>query len=1264
MANLMADDDAEAPDSHVAKRLRTLENRVYVLRLRDGSQYVGVSSNPALRLQKHAEQPNEWIARGGLPDALSEDCPLIVARPSDNAYEWEERETLIRMLLFGPDRVRGGQYTQCEPMTHHQRKLIAATFCQYTNACFHCGRLGHGARSCSVASRSAWLQRMLHGDGECRAPQHVLDAIGTNKTFAEALHFAIEEEQEAPAESPATSLWTGHWLPSAKREGPHGDLLLQTFAVRLVSSVSTWTDVFERGAPYEPNRPSIWLIDVTSSSGLHVDVVHRIVSQEAEPSYLLELSHAWPTQQPTSFDNVTFLLYVSSTQIWALRPKDVRQQMVHVGQPLHIDTVKDLFGQSQLIAPSYPRAQSTLTVMQDPPGSGKTYRLVRLPLFATEGSEYDKYETFLYITKPHSAKEVVYKEFSEQMKAATHVVVHPTFEVNNAYCVHITRHGRRLLIMFMTGDSLMSAIGQRSESHLNVFEGICNTIRKHGPILGHQGQVRLKGETVHFNAQTLVCVDEATKFTEPYLGALLSLLHSCNADGIVAGDLLQSIEDKNNLLAKVMRKCRNRDPESTTLAGVEVRLRIGDEIRRCGETLVNVIGNVVAWHAEGLPLPRCARDVRHEHPGTFAVEVFPKQSDDKDASLQTEVEIVLNITRSHIFSMELLPDELLCVFLFVTRNAFGDALRDGLDALWKELLMANSAYRTAMLSGSRVEKARKYFEYYDAEMTRRSCTWLAHFHRSESGRPIRTQESARCTRMVSVHAAQGDGRRLVFVFGLQERALKSSYTFGEKCLRYESFVNVCCSRAKEKTIAFQHPVYDDIWKRFRPYIRADQSARPIPWIDDAKPFQCNLVQYECTDALIAKYKRFMQPYLEDADQQHAVRKLVDFEHHEVRFATIHLIFQLSVGECEKSMQHQHVKRILLKVHRASVFVTTDYKQYHRELHKQERCCIPLLNYARSQQDFFQRLCDNMKTRLEEVKEIARRYTQSGEYPPQTFLERPENVVILLYAMQHLDGVKHPLLRMDTLYNTYAAFYDESTHESSAVLREHYECVKRAHCFALKIISQVQEAAGDGQWLSNHMVTVGPSNREHELQFKVQNQFPYVYVTATAITVILLRAQVNATQEEALMWELLGHTFALCQPHKQSGDNVERFANKKQLFVLASLSTCWLCKLEGFDALVRSHKTDVVDAMGKYIKRHCQVQHSTILDVYQHWGKNAIDRIRNREKIFKYVQEILGAAKHVPAIGGSLMNGVTQPLDDFLEDALETFKAELLADGQE
>jgi len=1173
-----------------------LAKDVYVLLLKSGAKYVGISENPAQRLISHEKDPNSWVRSQGGPECLEE----TITKKLDSAVDWEEKETWVQMLMRGPNSIRGAQYSGSGPLTAECRKHLARTLCQHAEACFSCGRLDCSVSKC-ILDKAPWLLRFVQGDGREEAPAAVVQGcMPADCSFSDALHIIIKHDADLEmekADSVATAAemgvtWGEEWrrrIPCSEWVHDGGLSLrfeLHDTVLRLLPS-SSWENVFARKLS---TQRELWLLDC-SAGNMRVDVVHSL-SPSADSSFLLDFRSTWPRDGVQAMERITFLLHVDSERIWAVNPRDVRQEMVHVGAAMSVADVEKYVAASQWerFRPNCPRKQSKITVLQDPPGSGKTYNIVTMPLCPKLYPEYTRYDTFVYITKPHSAKEVVHTEFMEQLNNISHVRVLREEEKDNGYLKKLDVDGREVLVFFITGDSLFCKLGDRSKSELDMYEGICRTICEEGPRMGDRGGIALKGQAVHLCAKTLICMDEATKFTRPYAKALGCIVFACNSDAIVAGDCLQSIETKDNVLAYAIE---STDP----FPGSETTVKKGDKIRRCGSKLVDVIGKVVPWERYKLPLPRPAEEVSHEGEGEFIVEVLAHEENQ-----ETRIERVLERVKNSILELLLLPKDILCIFLFVSKNPFGDAIRDAIHSLWRDLL-EDDAYRQKMLSSRRKSESSEYFAYYDAQIKAGHYVWLAHFHRSEEGRPIQTKDSIGSTRMVSVHAAQGDGRKLALVFGLSEMGIKL-YTRGEENICYDSFVNVACSRAKLRTIVFQGKIYDDIWRRFQPYMdeRTRLTVEPLLRIASAYPIE--QVSFQNADKeLVRSLHAMLAPRLEAADAVKDPQPLVDFEHHQVRAATFNLCILLRILADERSevKKKKHVCAILHKVSRLPVHTTKNHREYHRFLAAEEPDRIPLLDYARSPNDPFAAICTEIRRCLEEQLERVRKSLsdlKKGKCPGSLFenalMQHPKDIVVLMYAIECTQRGRKLLLKMDAVYDIFKSF--ASTTDSS--LSEHYCPITRATKVADQIVNKTKDREGAGEWQVFLPVTLGQQNGDALPHFTFSGKITFVYATDSEVIVVECRPQIGSALLADLSSTLLGYVALLQQPAVGKGANYKRLSGKRLSFLLVSMCTGWMEYVTGFEDLFRMYNDKICEAFCRHAELMCQGFHASVLDFHK------------------------------------------------------------------
>ena len=148
-------------DRYVAKLVSapppppTMEQQagVYVLKLEDGTYYVGESTNTDVRVAQHkAGQGAAFTAVLG-PTAVR--VPPLTSGSAKDLEAWERIETLERMHRHGVEKVRGWLYTT-PVMSPDQREEAVKQICTRKGLCCTCGRYGHFTAQCFANTKAAW----------------------------------------------------------------------------------------------------------------------------------------------------------------------------------------------------------------------------------------------------------------------------------------------------------------------------------------------------------------------------------------------------------------------------------------------------------------------------------------------------------------------------------------------------------------------------------------------------------------------------------------------------------------------------------------------------------------------------------------------------------------------------------------------------------------------------------------------------------------------------------------------------------------------------------------------------------------------------------------------------------------------------------------------------------------------------------------------------------------------------------------------------
>ena len=121
------------------------EKGVYVLALRGGKYYVGLSDNIHTRIQQHMNGTGSAWTR--LHPPVSADLlPPLAVTTNDGATD-ERNETLHRMHMHGIDKVRGYKWTT-EILTPDHHKNIQEEIAEIFQLCRACFKKGHFIRDC------------------------------------------------------------------------------------------------------------------------------------------------------------------------------------------------------------------------------------------------------------------------------------------------------------------------------------------------------------------------------------------------------------------------------------------------------------------------------------------------------------------------------------------------------------------------------------------------------------------------------------------------------------------------------------------------------------------------------------------------------------------------------------------------------------------------------------------------------------------------------------------------------------------------------------------------------------------------------------------------------------------------------------------------------------------------------------------------------------------------------------------------------------
>ena len=113
---------------------------IYILKLENGKYYVGKTTNPSFRIERHFNSfGSAWTSKYNpiSVEAIVPDC---------DDYD-EDKYTKKYMAKYGIENVRGGSYVQIELSEFHTDALKMEIW-GANDRCTQCGRTGHFVKDC------------------------------------------------------------------------------------------------------------------------------------------------------------------------------------------------------------------------------------------------------------------------------------------------------------------------------------------------------------------------------------------------------------------------------------------------------------------------------------------------------------------------------------------------------------------------------------------------------------------------------------------------------------------------------------------------------------------------------------------------------------------------------------------------------------------------------------------------------------------------------------------------------------------------------------------------------------------------------------------------------------------------------------------------------------------------------------------------------------------------------------------------------------
>jgi hypothetical protein len=402
-------------------------------------------------------------------------------------------------------------------------------------------------------------------------------------------------------------------------------------------------------------------------------------------------------------------------------------------------------------------------------GCGKTYESIQLL------NKFKNKKIIVYLTKTHSAKEVIYGELRSQYNDGHLYNISLVSEtLDKKYKIVLKRLHEEFIILIGTIDSFTYSIYDKSDqlNALDPFNDIVNKIHE-GKIIR---EINYGNTQIKIDYETLIIIDEAQDLGKNYMEAFVTIVNKTKTDLYIIGDKLQSIWDTKNIYTCI---------EDADITKITKSDGINKVMRFHNEQFKYFVNSLVPYHKYNLPKVEqiCDRPCKYEHETIKPYTMFEVPS-----TFRTDIDDMYNVIRNiktymcqEIDKYNYVPNNFMFIFPILKKNTFAHVLSLELNNFW-------------------IEKYNKRDKY-------------VFLHKSEPGQIINLKESENGTRILSIHTSKGTGCEVVFLLGVTEHALKI-FSKQTDNIVYNSLLHVAVTRQKKAIYVGIENNNDDICRRF------------------------------------------------------------------------------------------------------------------------------------------------------------------------------------------------------------------------------------------------------------------------------------------------------------------------------------------------------------------------------------------------------------------------------------------------------------------
>jgi hypothetical protein len=874
------------------------------------------------------------------------------------------------------------------------------------------------------------------------------------------------------------------------------DIVEGDYVIEIQHSLITRDEVNNRNHDYKlNNKKIIWIIDGNSS----IQIQGNIMTFDIIWKY-------------DSFIDCEYIYIDKMGELYKINMNDVKSSQIRIPKGiLKYDFIKNI-KQGIEISTEY-IIQNKLFIKQQGAGNGKTWGIINM----IGREDFSHYTKFIYVTKQHSARNIIKEEFTNQ-QSQLNISNVKYKDLNKKYIIEYTNNkGVECSIIIATIDSFMYAVGSKTEKSYDMFEGIVNSIKNNHIETDIKGTIKFATINPKLNSETLYIVDETQDLSQMYAEAIVKIMEHTHIDVYVVGDKLQSISNEINAFNYFIEY-----PNAIIEEPINTCRRFNHPL------LVDFVNHMVPFNKHNL-LPITPWKIS-ENMGTSLKCLLQSRTDNKN--INERVDEIMYYFKKEVEEHNYLPEHFLIVTPCVTINPYVNALDIAINNFWIEYF-ENHTF-----------PEHEYWKDYSLDNYYRYSI----FHKSEEGTSINLDDSKYSTRIVSIHSSKGDGREVVFVIGLSEFKLKK-FSGLKDCLKYDSLLHVAITRMKKSLyITYEN---DDIGQKIMEYLNIKEQDFMLDTINIKNNIHTRDIVTISGKDIYKLLKEFEFIY---NDNKIIKSYIVDMSHHNIRCGIMYMkIYQLL--ENEKFDRKSQIKTLINIACNKDIIECNTWQNYNtilvsiKKTNKDKDIMIPILKikgceyneyyiiineYIKYIQDTLlnKTLCPLELIILYYIVEI----TQNGEYSNITMLDLYN--IIYTYKKSYsfeLKGHDKCLCKKYFKHNT-------NTTSFTDYLFTHYEKMNKLEI----IINKLKLNHPNTSWNISHSL-----NCEGNNAFKIKGECSTIGYNDKNAILCYIKPELNGLNFNEIKINALIDSFILINDKREN--NYNKYNGKKIIICIISLN---------------------------------------------------------------------------------------------------------------